>query len=176
MKAIFRILLILPVLGLAVTGGLAHRVSDIQKRELVQLVGDLNRAAQRKDASLIVNNMPARLYKEMAIRMHTTEADLRENLKVAVHAQFSQLGDDGYRLDAAAIEYAETKDGTLYALVPTRVKTDKNITEFMTLALYDNTKWHLIYGGQKTIQNSVFLEIYPAFANMRMPAPRKRQK
>jgi len=57
-----------------------------------------------------------------------------------------------------------------YALFPTRVETAKGVSEFMTLVLYDDTKWHLIYGGQKTVQNPVFLEIYPAFASVGIPA------
>lgn len=140
------------------------------------MINDINKAAQRKDAALIVHNMPARLYKEMAVRMHVTEMELRANLKEAVRAQFDQFGEKGYVLEAADIRYCKADDGAFYALVPTRVETDKTVTEFMTLALYDNTKWHLIYGGQKTVQNPVFLEIYPAFANVSIPAPETNRK
>jgi len=171
LRMIFRSGILLVLLAFAGTQAWARPVSDIQKRELVQLVNDMNKAAQRKDASLMVNSMPARLYKEMALRMHTSEMQLRNSFKQAVKAQFARLSNSGYTLDASAIHYGETKDGTFYALVPTRVETGDSISAFMTLALYDNTKWHLIYGGQKTIQNPVFLEIYPAFAGVAMPVP-----
>lgn len=177
MKMMFRIFFISAMLSAFTMGrARAHPVSELQKRELVQLVNDINSSARRRDTSLIVNNMPARLYRAMAERMHMTETALRESLRKSVQAQFEQIGENAYRLDAAGIQYAETKDGTPYALVPTRIETDSNIVEFMTLALYDNTKWHLVYGGQKTVQNPVFLEIYPAFANVSMPAPKVSRK
>jgi|GEM_PF-1255951 len=176
MKVIFRFFLTFAMLGFSVTGTIARPVSQLQKKELVQLVHDMNEAVRRKDTSLVVDNMPEHLYKEMALRMHMTEMNLREDVKEAVQVQFDQLADNSYILDAAGIQYAETKDGTVYALIPTSIETDKNISEFMTLALYENTGWHLIYGGQKTVQNPVFLEIYPAFADVGMPVPRISRK
>lgn len=148
----------------------ADMVSDLQKKELVLLVNNINNAAERKDAALITAQMPERLYREMAARMHMSEQALRAGLQQSVAEQFAHLAVHGYWLDSGNIHYAAARGGIVYALVPTRVETDKIVTEFMTLAIYDNTKWHLIYGGQKTVQNPVFIEIYPYAADIAMPA------
>lgn len=147
----------------------AAEPNTIQKTELNGLVTDLNNAAKHKNMAMLANNMPDRLFKEMAIRLRTTEEALRSNLVKQLENQFASLPAGAYSLDAEKIEYRQTDDGTFYALVPTRVETTDTIAEYQTLAIFDNTKWHLIYGGQKTIQNPVFLEIYPAFHNVNIP-------
>jgi len=108
MKMLFRGFFLLAMLGCIVTGVQAGQISQMQKKELVQLDNDMNEAARRRDTGVIVNNMPERLYREIAIRMHVTELDLRENLKEAVRVQFDELVDDSYMLDVAGIWYAET--------------------------------------------------------------------
>lgn len=148
----------------------ARPASELEKKELVLLVQNVDAAAQRRDASLIANTMPERLYREMAARMNVSAQTLRAQLQKSVEAQFSQMAAGGYQLDSKAIRYGEAKNGAFYALVPTRIETKNAIMAFMTLALYDNTKWHLIYGGQKTIQNPVFAEIYPDLAEIAVPA------
>lgn len=172
MKAFARIFLTVILTGLGFGVAIAAQPSDNQKQELVQLVQKMNEATAKKDISLIVDNMPERLYNEMAIRMHAKVPELRESLRVQVQSQFDKIKTGGYALDDGAIQYSETKDGTFYAMVPTRVETDTNVMEYMTLALYDQDKWHLIYGGQKTMQNSIFQEIYPSFVNVMMPMPK----
>ncbi len=147
----------------------ATELNSIQKAELNGLVIETNNAAQHKDLNFIANNMPERLFKEMALRLKTDEATLKQNFVKQLDKQFSNLQSGGYRLDEAKIEYRQTANGMPYALIPTRIETKETIAEYPTLAILDNTKWHLIYGGQKTVQNPVFLEIYPDYQDIRIP-------
>jgi len=168
-KIIGLFLVALPVFALAGQAQ-ALMVSDLQKKELALLVTQINNAAARKDTAPIIAMMPERLYQEMARRLHLSEQALQADFRRSLNEQFAHLAGSGYRLDGHAIHYAATPDGRFYALVPTRVETDKAVMEFMTPAIYDNTKWHLIYGGQKTMQNPVFAEIYPYSADIVLPA------
>lgn len=159
-----------------ITASYAAEPDTIQKAELNGLVDELNNAAQQKNMGMIANNMPDRLFKEMAVRLKTTEADLKKDLVKQLESQFSALPVGAYHLDASKIEYYQTDKGVAYALVPTRVETKDAVIEYQTLAIMDNTKWHLIYGGQKTIQNPVFQEIYPAFQNVSIPPAKVTRK
>lgn len=156
------------VLALTVNAN-ARQPSGLEQRELVLLVKNINDAVAKKDFSVLVNAMPERLYKEMAIKMYTTEAVLREDFKKQVTQQFGNVVENGYKLDGDKIEYKETSDGTFYALIPTRFETKESVVQSQTLAIFDNTKWHIVLGGQKTVQNPVFLEIYPSFQNVSVP-------
>lgn len=151
--------------GLAVAGEL----NSIQKAELNGLVVEINNAAEKKDLSFIANNMPERLFKEMALRLNMNEAALKQNFLKQLESQFSNLPAGAYHLDADKIDYRQTSKGIPYALVPTKIETKETIAEYPTLAIIDNTKWHLIYGGQKTVQNPVFLEIYPDYQDVNIP-------
>ena len=154
----------------------ARQPSGLEQRELVLLVKNVTDAVAKKDFSVLVNTMPDRLYKEMAVRMHTTESALRGDLQKQVSAQFSMMIPNGYKLDGENIEYKETGDGTFYALIPTRIETPNEVVESTTLAIFDNTKWHIILGGQRTVQNPVFLEIYPSFQNVSVPVGKVTKK
>lgn len=57
----------------------AAEPDSIQKAELDGLVAQINNAAQKKDVSFIANNMPERLFKEMALRLKTDEETLKKN-------------------------------------------------------------------------------------------------
>lgn len=142
---------------------------SIQKAELNGLVAEINNAAQRKDVTFIANNMPERLFKEMALRLKIDEATLKQNFVKQLDSQFASLPANAYHLDGDKIEYRQTSKGVPYALVPTRIETKETIAQYPTLAILDNTKWHLIYGGQRTVQNPVFLEIYPDFQDVNIP-------
>lgn len=150
--------------------------NSIQKAELNGLIVEINNAAEHKDLSFIANNMPERLFKEMALRLKTDQATLKQNFVKQLDRQFSSLQAGGYHLDADKIEYRQTASGIPFALVPTRVETKETIAEYPTLAILDNTKWHLIYGGQKTIQNPVFLEIYPDYQDVNIPQEKITRK
>lgn len=113
--------------------------------------------------------MPERLYKEMARRLNTTEDALRDNFLQQLHRQFENLPSGSYCLDKENIEYLQTDNGTLYALIPTILEMKDRIIRYKTLAIFDKTQWYLIYGGQKTLQNPVFLEIYPDFIKVHLP-------
>jgi len=144
-------------------------VSDLQQQQLIELIKAVNNGAERQDASPIANNMPRRLYQEMAAQMKTGEQALRLKLQKSIEAQFAQLKPGGYRLESDNIVYKQGKNGMVYALVPTRIDTDKELIESLTLAVYDNAAWHLIYGGQQTVQNPIFAKIYPDLAEIAVP-------
>ena len=154
----------------------AAEPNSIQKAELDGLVAEINNAAQRKDLNFIANNMPERLFKEMALRLKTDEQTLKQNFVKQLDSQFSNLSAGGYRLDGEKIEYRQTATGIPYALIPTHIETKDTIAEYPTLAILDNTKWHLIYGGQKTVQNPVFLEIYPDYQDVNIPQEKITRK
>jgi len=151
-------------------------VEKVTDSRLVELVADMNKAMHDHDAAFVVNTMPARLYQEMAKRLQKSESELRADVQKNVNALFEYLVDNGYILDSANIRYEQTKEGAFYALVPTRVETKDSIAEFMTLALYDGEAWYLIYGGQKTVQNTVFQEIYPDLVSVHLPLGKVTRK
>ncbi|AQX19981.1 hypothetical protein [Bartonella sp. WD16.2] len=149
--------------------GLVAKQTTIQKTELLNLVVDINNAIKDRNFAVVSDHMPGRLYKEMAHRLNTTEDDLRDSLLKQLHVQFENLSADAYYLDEIKIDYRQTDNGTFYALIPTTLKTEDRIIRYKTLAIFDNNRWYLIYGGQKTIQNPVFLEIYPDFDGINLP-------
>ncbi|WP_297327343.1 hypothetical protein [uncultured Bartonella sp.] len=155
---------------------IAGELNSIQKAELNGMVAEINNAAEHKDMNFIANNMPERLFKEMARRLNMDEAALKQNFLKQLDSQFSNLPAGAYHLDADKIDYRQTSKGIPYALVPTRVETKETIAEYPTLAIIDNTKWHLIYGGQKTVQNPVFQEIYPDYQDVNIPQEKITRK
>ncbi|UTO29285.1 hypothetical protein [Bartonella harrusi] len=148
---------------------IASELQTIQKNELSRLIIDVNNAVKNENFALIASYMPDRLYKEMARRLNTTEDNLRNSFLKQLHVQFENLPAGAYHLDEKNIEYLQTDKGTFYALIPTTLETNDRIIQYKTLAIFDKTQWSLIYGGQKTIQNSVFLEIYPDFDKLHLP-------
>ncbi len=141
----------------------------MQKTALSSLVVDINNAVKNRNFSIIATHMPDRLYKEMARRLNTTEDSLRNNFLEKLRIQFESLPADAYHLDETEIDYKQINKDIFYALIPTMIETKDRIIKYKTLAIFDNAKWSLVYGGQKTIQNTIFLEIYPDFNRMNMP-------
>jgi len=166
--------IIRPALALVLTMALAVPamaqgfVSDLQKQTLTQLITVMNNAVARRDAASIANNMPERIYHSMAAQMRTTEPALRSNMQKSVAAQLASLAPGAYKLESDNIDYKQGKNGALYALVPTRIDMGKQVMQFATLAVFDNS-WHIIYGGQKAAQNPIFAEIYPDLAEISVP-------
>ncbi|WP_332066237.1 hypothetical protein [Bartonella sp. CB189] len=148
---------------------LASELMKKQRDELSDLISDVNKAVKNKNFTAISARIPSRLYKEMARRLNTTEHNLRDSFLKHLHAQFKNLPDGAFHLDAKNIDYHQTDKGTLYALIPTVLETKDRIIQYKTLAIFDKMQWYLIYGGQKTVQNPVFLEIYPDFHKVHFP-------
>ncbi|ENN94745.1 hypothetical protein [Bartonella vinsonii] len=147
----------------------ASELEIVRKTELSKLVVDVNNAVKNGNFTLLSAYMPDRLYKEMARRLNKTEDDLRHGFLKQLHAQFENLPSGAYHLDEKNIDYLQTDRGTFYALIPTMLETNDRIIQYKTLAIFDKTQWYLIYGGQKTVQNPVFLEIYSDFYRVHLP-------
>ncbi|WP_208435964.1 hypothetical protein [Bartonella phoceensis] len=169
MKSVFYFLLSLFLLVSVDKQSLASEPSTTQKAELLRLVVDINNAIKNRNFALISAYIPDKLYKEIGRRLNTSEDKLRHNFLEQLRAQFESLPADAYYLDATDIEYSQTDKGTFYALIPTTLETKDRIIEYKTLAIFDKTQWYLIYGGQKTVQNPVFLETYPDFNKVHLP-------
>ncbi|WP_455479926.1 hypothetical protein V4B17_02550 [Bartonella sp. B23] len=148
---------------------IAFALPTTQKTELLRLIIDVNNAVKNGNFAPISAYMPDRLYKEIARRLNTTEDNLRENFLKQLRAQFDNLPTGAYRLDEANIDYLQTSNGTFYALIPTTLEMSDRVIQYKTLAIFDKTQWYLIYGGQKAIQNPIFLEIYPDFNGVHLP-------
>nr|CBI79548.1 conserved hypothetical protein [Bartonella sp. AR 15-3] len=63
---------------------------------------------------------------------------------------------DAYHLDETEIDYKQMNNDIFYALIPTVIETKDRIIKYKTLAIFDDDKWFLVYGGQKTIQKQFF--------------------
>ncbi|EJF77422.1 hypothetical protein MCO_01337 [Bartonella sp. DB5-6] len=169
MESVFCFLLGLFLFLSVAKQSLASEPVIVQKAELLRLVVDVNSALKNRNFAPISAYMPDRLYKEMARRLNTTEDSLRHSFLQQLHVQFENLPDGAYRLSEKNIDYLQTDKGTLYALIPTTLEMKDRIMRYKTLAIFDKTQWYLIYGGQKTVQNPVFLEIYPDFNRVHLP-------
>lgn len=169
MKSIFYLGLSLFFFLIVHQQSLASQPTTIQETELSRIVVDVNNAIKNGNFSLISHYMPERLYKEMARRLNTTEEALRGDFLQQLHRQFENLPSGAYCLDKENIEYFQIDNGNLYALIPTVLEMKDRIIQYKTLAIFDKNQWYLIYGGQKTLQNSVFLEIYPDFIKVHLP-------
>ncbi|WP_208434570.1 hypothetical protein [Bartonella taylorii] len=169
MKSVFYFLLSLFLFLSIAKQILAFEPAIIQKDELSRLVVDVNSAVKNGNFASISAYMPDRLYKEMARRLKTTEDNLRHSFLQQVRVQFESLPDGAYLLDETNIDYLQTDKGTFYAFIPTTLEIKDRIIQYKTLAIFDKTQWYLIYGGQKTLQNPVFLEIYPDFNGVHLP-------
>ncbi|MCZ2203980.1 hypothetical protein [Bartonella sp. A05] len=170
MKSIFYLVLGVFLLLEAGRQSFASEPASVQRIELSNLVVDINDAVKKGDFAIISTHMPDQLYKEIARRLNTTEVDLRKSFLEQLRAQFKNFSIDSYHLDETKIDYRQTDKGTFYALIPTRLETKDRVIQYKTLAIVDNDKWYLIYGGQKTVQNPVFLEIYPDLNGINLPA------
>ncbi|WP_273759427.1 hypothetical protein [Bartonella sp. ML70XJBT.G] len=169
MKSIFYFILSLFLFFSVGQQSLASEPTETQKAELLRLIVEANQAVKNEDFVSLSHYMPDRLYQEMARRLNTTESDLRNKFLERLRIQFENLPADAYHLDETNIDYLQAVHGTFYALIPTRLETKDRIIEYKTLAIFDKTQWYLIYGGQKTVQNPVFLEIYPDFNDVHLP-------
>lgn len=148
---------------------LASEPTEIQKSELSKLIIETNNAVKNGDFVFLSHCMPDQLYKEMARRLNTTESDLRDKFLERLRVQFENFSAGAYHLDEKNIDYLQTDSGAFYALIPTRLEMKDRTVEYKTLAIFNKMQWYLIYGGQKTVQNPVFLEIYPDFNNVHLP-------
>ncbi|EJF78905.1 Uncharacterised protein [Candidatus Bartonella washoeensis] len=169
MKSFFYFILSLFLFFYADKQSLASELMTPQKAELSNLIVDVNNAVKNGNFVPLSTYMPSRLYKEIARRLNTTEDNLRENFLKQLRVQFENLPAGAYHLDETDIAYLQTDNGTFYALIPTTLETHDRIIQYKTLAIFDKTQWYLIYGGQKTVQNQVFLEIYPDFSEVHLP-------
>ncbi len=169
MKSVFYFLLSLFLFLSVAKQILASEPETIQKTELSRLIIDVNNAVKNGNFAPISAYMPDRLYKEMARRLKTTEDNLRHSFLKQLRIQFESLPDGSYLLDETNIDYLQTDKGTFYALIPTMLEMKDRIIQYKTLAIFDKTQWYLIYGGQKTLQNPIFLEIYPDFDRVHLP-------
>ncbi|ATO57180.1 hypothetical protein [Bartonella sp. 1-1C] len=169
MKSIFCFILSVSLLLGIGTYNVVAELTIVQKNTLSNLVVDINKAMKNKNFSIVSAHMPDRLYREIARRLNTTEDSLRNNFLEKLHMQFANLSTDAYHLDEKEIDYKRINNDIFYALIPTVIETKDRIIKYKTLAIFDNGKWFLVYGGQKTIQNTVFLEIYPDFKGINMP-------
>ncbi|EJF90826.1 hypothetical protein ME1_00026 [Bartonella vinsonii subsp. arupensis OK-94-513] len=169
MKSVFYFLLGLFLFLNVDKQSVASELETIQKAELSRLVVDVNHAVRNGNFAPLSAYMPDRLYKEMARRLNKTEDSLRHSFLEQLHAQFENLPSGAYHLDEKNIDYLQTNKGTFYALIPTILEMSDRVIQYKTLAIFDKTQWYLIYGGQKTIQNPVFLEIYPDFNRVLLP-------
>ncbi|KEC57017.1 hypothetical protein [Bartonella rochalimae] len=169
MKSIFCFMLSVSLLLAIGTYNVAAELTIVQKNALSNLVVDINKAMKNKNFSIIAAHMSDRLYREIARRLNATEDSLRNNFLEQLHMQFANLSTDAYHLDEKEIDYQQINNDIFYALIPTVIETKDRIIKYKTLAIFDNGKWFLVYGGQKTIQNTVFLEIYPDFKGINMP-------
>ncbi|MET3559867.1 hypothetical protein ABID39_000545 [Bartonella japonica] len=148
---------------------LAFEPTEIQKAELLSIVVEINNSIKNGNFSPLPSYMPDRLYKEIARRLNTTEDNLRHSFLQELRVQFENLPAGAYHLDETNIDYLQTDSGAFYALIPTKLEMKDRIIKYKTLAIFDNTRWYLIYGGYKTVQNPVFLEIYPDFNQIHLP-------
>jgi len=146
----------------------AAEISQIQKQVLVQKIEAINQGLEAGDIRLLVDAMPPRFYQEVAKILQRDVKELQEEFTSSLQQQFDNDGMKTYRFDASTISYHETKVGGGYALVPTRVEMQGTRYDFYTLALYDGG-WYLLQGGQKTVQNPAFLEIYPFLGEITIP-------
>ncbi|WP_455481563.1 hypothetical protein V4P56_03460 [Bartonella sp. B35(2025)] len=169
MKFVFYFLLSLFLILNVDKQSLASKPTEIQKAELSNLVLNINNAVKNGNFIPISSYMPSRLYKEIARRLNTTEDNLRHNFLKQLRVQFENLPAGAYHLDETSIDYLKTASGAFYALIPTKLETKDRVIQYKTLAIFDKTQWYLIYGGQKTVQNPIFLEIYPDFNEVNLP-------
>ncbi|GAA5110399.1 hypothetical protein [Bartonella jaculi] len=169
MKSVFYFILGLFLFFYAGKQSLASELTTAEKAELSNLIVDVNNAVKNRNFVPLSAYMPSRLYKEIAHRLNTTENNLRDSFLKQLRVQFENLPTGAYRLDETNIDYLQTDKGTFYALIPTLLEMHDRIIQYKTLAIFDKTQWYLIYGGQKTVQNPVFLEIYPDFNEVHLP-------
>ncbi|MFT4359921.1 hypothetical protein ACMX04_04960 [Bartonella bacilliformis] len=153
----------------AIKQSFANMPTILQKTELSNLVSDINNAVRDKNFADIAAHTLNRLYKEVARRLGMTEVSLYNSLLKKLRDQFEDIATGAYHLDETKIDYLQTKNNSFYALIPTTLETKDRILQYKTLAIFDDNKWYLIYGGQKTVQNPVFLEIYPALDGINLP-------
>jgi len=151
----------------------ADEIAGQQKQALVKMLEDFNPVLEGGDISPLAEAMPPRIYEKMASVLQLSVEELKRDFVARVQKQLDDDGLKNYHFNSETIAYHETKTGEFYALVSTTIETREGGGEFQTLALYDEGRWYLIQGGQKAVQNSALLEIYPFLADVTIPPARK---
>jgi len=162
------LIVVLSCVIFVVQGLAAAEIALEQKQALVQKIEAINQGLEVRDIRPLVEALPPRFYQEMARRLVRKAEELQDEFASSLQQQFDSDGMNHYRFNVETISYHESKAGGLYALVPSQIGMRDAIHDFYTLAVYDEG-WYLMPGGQKTVQNPVFLEIYPYLGEITMP-------
>lgn len=144
-----------------------YGVTNLEKTALSHLISDYNKASQCNDVAFFVQNMPQHLLDSMGLRLGRTRDELLHDMQAQLESQIKSKSAMKYSLKFDKIQYNITSSGLTYALITT-VKENKRLkVESQTLAIFENAKWHLIYGGARAVQNPAFLLIYPSLEGVK---------
>lgn len=155
--------------------GLAQSVTPEARERIQTRISSLEAVIEGGDLAGALAVVPPRLLRAIATKFGVAEADLMPAMRTALESSLSGVRIEGYAMDLAAADVAETPDGArTYLLIPThtvmqvegagRVRTDNQ-----TLALEDDGEWYLIRIDDAA-QAAMVREVYPEFATVQFPA------
>ena len=145
----------------------AKVVNKEQESQLVDLIKNFNYESNNRDIDALVNYIPPHLITAMSLRLGKTNESLADDFKSSLSSQIKVDSSSKYLLDASNIKYSVSADGQIYALIGTERSNAKVKVLSQTLAIYENSKWYLVYGGARAVQNPIFSMIYPSLSEIK---------
>ena len=160
----------LTVLLLTLAPAVAREFTDDEKADLAVAVADFNTAMTDQDWATVMAIVPPKVLEKFAADAGITKEQLLEQMSALMEQSLEQVTIDSFGMDLEQATYAETGDGTPYALIPTETVVDlgeqgKIRASSQTLGMYDEGEWYLVR-TEDAATLAALKAIYPSYADL----------
>ena len=147
-------------------------LSGAEQKSLLKQIERFDAALNAQDFELVGKTVPPKIFESIAKDAGITVEQLRTALTAQMQMALAAVKITEFSMDKQAITYAQTPDGTPYALVPTKtvMETGGQTIEARshTLAMLDGADWYLLRVTDQQ-QVSILRKVYPSFADVKFP-------
>lgn len=159
--------------SLVAGAALARAPADKEKAELQAAVATFSTAMTQRDYERLVDTVPPRILDALATKSGLDRDKIRSSMVDLFRMLESEAKVEEFTFDVKAIEYKELKNGTPYALVPTRTVINfaskgRMAQKSNTLALLDDGVWRLVRIDEIS-QLMLLREVFPEFTSVEFP-------
>jgi hypothetical protein len=163
----------LAVLLLTLAPAVAREFTDAEKAELAVAVDDFNTAMSEQDWASVMAIVPPKVLEKFATDAGVTTDQLLEQMSALMEQSLATVTIESFGMDLESATYAETADGTPYALIPTETvigmgEQGKVRATSQTLGMLDEGAWYLVR-TEDAVTVTTLKAIYPSFAAVEFP-------
>ncbi|MDO8361048.1 MAG: hypothetical protein Q7T08_13590 [Devosia sp.] len=150
----------------------ARELTEAEHAGLAATVDSFNAAMRSSDVERVIATVPPRVMQAMADKFGMPLDQMRAVAIEQTRQTMAGAAIVSFGMDLPNAAYAETPDGTPYALIPTETVmqfgADKMRAAADTLALIDEGAWYLLRVSDDA-QVEFLKQVYPAFAEVELP-------